>query len=882
MRDLSKSIVFDAPHFDAAIESAQNPAKIFREALSKGKQSLQRRFEENDDIDLLVHESALLIDELLKRAWRQFFSESTQSALIAVGGYGRSELHPGSDVDLLLLFSKEVLESSKGNIESFLTMLWDIGMEVGQSVRTIEDCVRESKKDVTVITNLIESRFLTGSEKLFEEMQEKVSTDHLWPSDEFFEAKWNEQQHRHLRYGDTANKLEPNIKEGPGGLRDIQMIGWVAIRHFNTRDLHELVKHDFLSEDEFHFLLEGQRFLWKIRFALHIHARRREDRLLFDYQKTLAHDFGYKDNKQNLAVEQFMQQYYRTVMELDRLNEMLLQNFQEEILYSADPVTPKAINRRFQLTRGFIEVVHPNIFRYFPYALLEIFLLLQLDPKIKGVRASTIRLIRASRGLMDDEARNDLRTRSVFLEILKQPTGITHELRRMNRYGILAAYLPAFANITGRMQYDLFHIYTVDEHILFVVRNLRRFTVPEFRNEFRLCSEIISNIAKPELLYIAGLYHDIAKGRGGDHSELGETDTRQFCLDHGLGQYDTNLVAWLVRNHLLMSMTAQQKDISDPEVIREFANTVGDSTHLDYIYLLTVADIRATNPALWNSWKDSLLKELYHATNKALRMSSDEYTSHQTIIASKKADAYELLNASALKHEQIDHIWSDFGPDYFIQYSAEEIAWHITSISTMKENSFPMICVRYDDNRGSTAIFIYGPLKAHQFTATTATLEKSYLNVVDARILSTRSNYTLDTYLVLENDGKSIKEPSRLNEIKEALKHTLRTENPVDYNVNRMIPRQHKHFEVNTRISYTLDKNNSRTILEVTTADRPGLLSRIGEAFKRCEIDLQNAKIATIGMRIEDFFYITDKNNRPLDDQQFNALRDTLLELLDT
>jgi len=870
--------IFDTSAFDSELQSADDPLAVFRDTLNKGKQSLLERYENNESIETLVHEYAWLIDQLLRHAWKNNFDKVTpQPALIAVGGYGRSELHPGSDIDLLLLFEENSIEANKSKIESFLTMLWDIGLEVGQSVRTVNDCTTEAEKDITVITNLVESRFLAGNEFLFENMLSATATDKIWPSKQFFEAKLNEQEQRHQRYDDTAYKLEPNVKESPGGLRDIQTIGWVAKRYFDAKDLHELVTHDFLSEDEYISIIEGQNLLWKIRFALHVLTGRHEDRLLFDYQKTLALKFGFNDDGHNLAVEQFMQQYYRTVMELDRLNEMLLQLFKEAILYADESPEPKALNRRFQVIKGFIEVTHDKVFEYAPHALLEVFFLLQLHPELKGVRASTIRLIRDSCDLIDDSVRNDLRTKSLFMEIMRQPHGVTHELRRMNRYGILAAYLPAFAHIVGRMQYDLFHTYTVDEHILFVVRNLRRFTVPEFHDEYPLCSEIITKIAKPELLYLAGLYHDIAKGRGGDHSELGEDEAINLCQSHGLGEYDTKLVAWLVRNHLIMSMTAQRKDISDPEVIQKFAQLVVDQTHLDYIYLLTVADIRATSPKMWNSWKDSLLKELYRSTLNALRKSTHEFSNHEVIISSKQKDALKLLMDLKVKAARAEALWSHFNPEYFIRYSAEEIAWHTSTIIKHGKKELPLVDVRYDKSRGSVAFFIYGPVKSHQFAATTATLEKAGLNIVDARIISLQDNYTLDTYLVLDQDNSHNLDKSRLNEIKKSIIEALSIKKLQAVSINRRLSRQQKHFKVNTEISFSLDPHNNRTILEVFTADRPGLLSRIGEAFLRCNIDIQNAKIATVGARIEDVFYITDHKGEPLDDEHSIQLQDDLM-----
>ena len=875
--------VFDAVGFDQALSSTDSALSLFRSTLKSGKQALYTRLDAGDPIEDLVHDYASLVDQLLQRAWRRIFKDMEKVALIAVGGYGRGELHPGSDIDLLLLFEERSIDSHQEHIESFLTFLWDIGMEVGQSVRTISDCVREAKQDITVATNLMEARLLEGSELLFQGMIRETGPDHIWPSELFFEAKWKEQTNRHRRYDDTAYKLEPNIKEGPGGLRDIQMVGWVAKRHFNVQTLHDLVFHGFLTEQEYDSLIQGQRFLWKIRFVLHYLTKRREDRLLFDYQRTLAVKLGYEDNHHILGVEQFMQDYYRTIMELSRLSEMLLQLFQEAILYKQAPDEPTPINKRFQSIKGFLEVTHPTIFKRYPFALLEMFLVLQQHPELKGVRASTIRLVRNHRHLIDDKFRNDLRSRSLFMEIFRQPTGLTHALRRMNRYGILAAYLPAFAKITGRMQYDLFHIYTVDEHTMFLVRNLRRFTVPEHWNEFPLCSKIIQNIPKPELLYLGGLFHDIAKGRGGDHSELGAEDAIQFCIKHGLSQYDANMVGWLVKNHLLMSMTAQRQDISDPDIIQEFSFKVGDQNHLDYLYLLTVADIRATNPELWNSWKDALLKELYQTTKAALRLGAGQQIDQDVLIRETQEAARKLLKKAKMKKQRIDSVWSQFDDEYFLRYSAEEIAWHTRGIADHANLSEPLVLVRNEESRGSTAIFIYGPPADHLFATTTAVLEQIGLNIVDARIIPSTRNYSLDTYLVLEENGSAIALPQRLNEIRESLVHKLTQPAEEQIRVQRRMPRQHKHFDVNTSINFSRNPQNDRTVLEVVTADRPGLLSRIGKAFRLCGIRLHNARITTIGARIEDIFYITDLQNEPLtQDADKENLRNTIIELLKT
>ena len=588
-----------------------------RESLVAASETLRTRFLAGESVVDLVHARADLIDDVLTGLWREHI-EPLGAALVAVGGYGRGELHPSSDVDIMLLVPDNLPDGSDDGLSAFVTALWDIGLEVGHSVRSIAQCHEEAAADLTVATTLMEARLLAGPESLFAAMQAAISPEQMWPSDRFFEEKRKEQIVRHHRYHDTAYNLEPNVKGSPGGLRDIQMIGWVAKRHFGAATLRELVDHRFLTPGQLRRLEEGQAFLWRIRFALHILTGRREDRLLFDHQKNLAEMLGYEDATYTLAVEQLMQRYYRTVMELSRLNEMLLQQFEEAILMDPD-ARAEPLNERFQVKNGFLQTVHDNVFRNDPSALLELFLLLQQNPEIRGVSAWTVGLIKRNLHLIDDEFRQNPRHHRLFLSILREPEGVTHELRRMNRYGVLGLYIPAFGRIVGRMQYDLFHAYTVDEHTLFVVSNLRRFALARFDDEFPHCSEVMQGLEQPEIAYLGGLFHDIAKGRGGDHSELGAVDAEAFCLEHGLSKYEAGIVAWLVRNHLVLSMTAQKKDIHDPDVINEFASTVGDPLHLDYLYVLTVADVRGTDPKLWNSWKAQLFHDLYVLTKRALR-----------------------------------------------------------------------------------------------------------------------------------------------------------------------------------------------------------------------------------------------------------------------
>ncbi|MGB5621298.1 MAG: [protein-PII] uridylyltransferase, partial [Gammaproteobacteria bacterium] len=800
-------------------------------------------------------------------------------ALVAVGGYGRGELHPCSDIDIMILLPREDDDVWREPLEIFLTFLWDIGLEVGHSVRTVEDCLVQAGADITVATTLMESRLLDGPRRLFKQMVEAVGPDHIWPTPAFFEAKLKEQTERHHRYHDTAYNLEPNVKGSPGGLRDIQMVGWVAKRHFDASTLHQLAQQGFLTDYEYRKLLAGQTFLWRIRWALHTITGRREDRLLFDHQIAIAARLGYEDATYTLAVEQFMQKYYRTVMELSRLNEMLLQLFQEAILLDPD-AGAETVNPRFQVRNGFLETQHDEVFQRDPSALLEIFKVLQEKPELRGVSAGTIRLIRKQLTSIDEEFRQNPRHHRLFLEIMRAPQGVTHELRRMNRYGVLGRYIPAFGRIVGRMQYDLFHAYTVDAHTLFVVSNLRRLALSRFDHELPALSEIMQSLPQPELVYLAGLFHDIAKGRGGDHSELGAVDAESFCLEQGLSRYEARLVAWLVANHLLFSITAQKKDINDPDVIREFAEKVGDQARLDYLYLLTAADVRGTNPKLWNSWKASLFGEFYESTKRALRRGLENPIDKEELIAETQARAIELLASWRLRKRRIRKAWEPLTEEYFLRHTPPEIAWHTEKLIGHDRAEGPLVSVRQESDRGGTAVMVYTETARRTFARVTAMLDELGLTIVDARITPTTDGHSLDTYHVLESDGTLIDDLDRAQQIDRALTRALLKDDGSTLTVTRQAPRQVRMFSTATRINFARDARN-RTLIELIAGDRPGLLSEVGRVLLDSGIAVHAARIMTIGERAEDVFCCTDDSGEPLSDAQCEALQARMIKQLD-
>ena len=886
---------------NSADEPSKNTLSILKKAvidIDEGLKAIYQSADSTNDsnINTVVYGRAYLIDQLIQIIYNDQFKDLEQHiALIAVGGYGRGELHPKSDIDLMLLLQDAETEKTKALIESFFMLLWDIGLEIGHSVRTISECIEESINDITVVTNVMESRLLSGDETLFSEMKSQTNAEHIWGSKLFFQAKLEEQIQRNGKYNDTAYNLEPNIKESHGGLRDIQMIGWVAKRHFNAESLYDLVKENFLLEDELKTLLEGQNLLWRIRCSLHYLAGRREDRLLFDYQRDLAYEFGFRDSENNTtneAIENFMQQYYRTVIELERLNEMLLQHFREAIIYADVPQQTERINDSFQVRNGYLETTNNHVFSDDPCAILEMFAILQDYREIQGVRAATIREIRKHKHLINDDVRQSPQAQKVFLKIMNHPRGVTHELRRMNRYGILAAYIPAFDSIVGRMQYDLFHAYTVDQHTLFVIRNMRRLSVPDFCHEFPLASGVFQHLANPGLLYFSGLFHDIAKGRKGDHSTLGAVDAKEFCALHGLAEKDSDLVSWLVNSHLIMSTTAQRKDLSDPDIISEFAEYVGTVERLDYLYLLTISDIRGTNPKQWNDWKDKLLSELYNKAASALNKSVDQRSDKESNIQAIQTDALRQLEQLGIDSHQTQNVWKTLNTEYFQSHTASEIVWHtalineaqidktgITQTSQKQTREEPLIKTRIDDSSNSIELLIYMKDRGQIFYDVVTLLSYSEVDIVSAQIAHTSNNYALETFRLLPINLDNSEVTYAADEITTRLKEKLFNNTETTHSTSS-ISSKHKYFSAPTIITFKNIDNDTASQIKIETMDRTGILAIIAKAFADSSVKILNARIAAAGEKAIDFFTISTPENTALSKTQKNNLKQTLQEQL--
>ena len=877
---------FDEKSFRHALLSSDSIITCFKDAQDAINHQLHMRFREGEGVRSLVYERARVVDCLLHYAWHQF-NWSDGIALIAVGGYGRGELHPKSDIDLLVLMEENQRQQHADNIQKLLTLLWDIGLDIGHSVRTLSECISIAKEDITVATNLMESRLLQGSTQLLVSLAQATAPNCMWDNDEFFIAKTEEQNKRHQKYNNTEYNLEPNIKNAPGGLRDIQTIQWIAKRFFNVTTIKALNGTGFFTDKEYAILADGEEFLWRVRYGLHLLAKRPEERLLFEYQKDLAELFGYEDNDESLAIEQFMHRYYRVVLALRELNDVLLQFLDEAILKRGQPATVTPINERFQLRNNYIEVTHIKVFTETPSALLEIFVLLAQHNNIIGVRALTIRLIQENRYLIDDAFRNDPANNLLFIELLRSPYRLVTQLKRMARYGVLGRYLPEFGRIIGQMQHDLFHIYTVDAHTLNVIRFMRKFLLQRTTDKFPIASQIIKQLPNLELLYSAGLYHDIAKGRGGDHSTLGAVDVLAFCKQHQFTNREAKFAAWLVENHLLMSSVSQKQDLSDPEVIHEFALKIGDQLHLDYLYVLTVADMNATNPDIWNSWRASLLRDLYMQTKRALRRGLENPVDKQELINdTQQAAMRKLLINNNVSEQAAWELWQTAGEDYFLREPFNDIAWHTEAILCHNDPEKPLILIDNQDfqNEGVvTKIFIRAKSKQNIFAAATNALDQLNLNIQSARIYSTISDYTMDTFYVLDQEGEAVGHQA---DIRHRIIQTLLEEfNLIDnYSdiIKRRTPRQLKYFSSPTRTSIHNDTTREHTILEVISPDRPGFLARIARVFVEYEINLVTAKIITLGERVEDIFFITDNNgNRLSDPLTCENLQETICKQLD-
>jgi [protein-PII] uridylyltransferase len=824
-------------------------AKTLREALRVKRKALVDDYAATPNAALYLAEHARLVDGVLARLWRHM-AFSPELTLAAVGGFGRGELYPGSDVDLLILLPTEADAALREKLARLVSLFWDIGLEVGHSVRTIAECLDEAAGDITIQTALLEGRRLIGNAARYRDFRARF-IQRLDPK-AFFSAKQLEQEERHQRYQDTPYSLEPNCKENPGGLRDLQNILWIAKASGYGANWRELKTGQWISQDDYIQLQQCEHFLRNLRIRLHLLTGRREDKLLFDHQEALAGVMGVVSPDARRPSEVLMQTYYRNAKRITQLNAIFLRSVAADLFPVAN-AAPRPLNARFRVLGDTLDLTHVKVFEEYPSAILESFQLLQTHPELRGMSARTLRALWHARVLVTPGFRQNPENRRLFLGLFQGERGVVHAFRRMNQHDILGNYLPAFGKIVGQMQHDLFHAYTVDQHILQVLRNLRRFAVEEFAHEYPYCSRLHNAFARPWTLYVAALFHDIAKGRGGDHSLLGMEDARAFCVEHDVASEDAELIVWLVGAHLQMSQVAQKEDIANPEVIAAFARKVGNARRLTALYLLTVADIRGTSPKVWNNWKASLLEDLYRLTLRYLE--TDAPTPPQGIIQERQAEAMNRLRYFALSDTVQDRLWKQFDTVYFLRHTAEEIAWHTRALHYRIDIDKPVVKARVYPG-GGLQVMAYVRDGPDLFLRMAAFFARVGYSVADAKLHTTRHGYALDSFILLDV-ANNASDRDMIAFIESELSLRLSEAAPPETPAHGRLSRQVRHFPITPEVHIHPDERGDQQVLSLIAIDRPGLLYHIAAVLARHHIAINAARISTLGERAEDTFLIS-------------------------
>ncbi|MCW4453306.1 [protein-PII] uridylyltransferase [Flavobacterium sp. MXW15] len=848
-------------------------AAAARQALAQADVRLYRRFDQGDNIERLLALRARAADHLIRLAWQRCIPPGAGLALFAVGGYGRGELFPRSDIDLLVLADGPDLQQHEEPLSRLFALLWHAGLPASHAVRSPAQCT-EAATDQSVLTALIEARALCADGAAQKALAQAIVPGRIWPARDFFLAKREELLARHRRFGDTADNLEPDIKDGPGGLRDLNTLGWMALRAFGVRDLEALVGLGHLGIDEAAALERERRQLARLRFGLHLVAGRPEERLRFDYQKTLAQRLGFEDDAESLAVEKMMQGFYRSAAVVRRISDRLLQRFEEQF---DGEVVPVPLGGGFSLRRGYLAADDPQWPHGDMAQLLELFACWAATADVRGLHSLTARAVAEMLDEIPAYTAVEQPVRDRFMALMRGPGGVD-SLARMARLGVLGQWIPAFAQVSGRMQFDLFHVYTVDQHTLMVLRNIGIFAGARVDDRFSIAHEVWPRLRKPELLLLAGLFHDIAKGRGGDHSELGAVDARAFCQAHGLSAADTDLVAWLVEQHLRMSVTAQKQDIADPEVIHAFASLVATRERLDYLYLLTCADIAGTSPKLWNAWKDRLLADLYFAARRALREGLEHPMPEAERVQEARDSVREQLRAQGYDDATIDRQFAAMPDEGFMRFRPEQQAWQAAALVEVQAGDTLVKVRRITPDGDALEVFVHSPDRDGLFAAIVMTLDRKGYGIHRARVLDGPNGTIFDTFEVTPADAFADGDTAKLEAaLREALAGDLARLRPA----RRVMPRQLRHFRFAPRIEFLEVAGQGRTLLNLVAPDRPGLLADVAQVLRGQRLRVQDARIATFGERAEDQFQLTDQHDNPLTETSRQALREALLICLE-
>ncbi|PVX40642.1 UTP--GlnB (protein PII) uridylyltransferase GlnD [Pasteurella langaaensis DSM 22999] len=827
------------------------------------KQSELEHFSQTD-INSLISDRTLFCDNLLKQLWAQFELDKTELALVAVGGYGRKEMFPLSDLDFLILSEQQNSPELAQKISQFIQFLWDCGFDVGAAVRTLAECDAEGRKDITIATNLLESRLLIGNEKIFKKLTALLWPPDFWDRETFFNAKVQEKTERYQRYHNTSYNLEPDIKHSPGGLRDLHLIYWIALRHSNVMTLDEILQSGFIYPEEYSLLQESQQFLFKVRFALHLILKRYDNRLLFDRQIKVAELLGF-EGEGNQGVERMMKRFFQALNNISSLSDLLTKHYREHFLRQVSCGKIEALDSNFAIQNNEIVLRNEHIFMQQPDTILDLFAHHANQPQTE-IHSATLRKLHLALSQLQAPLSQQPLAREKFLRLFNLPKAIRRAISPMHKYGVLTAYLPQWKAIEGLMQFDLFHAYTVDEHTLRVLQKLESFLEEDQRELHPICARIFSAFSDRTLLYIAALFHDIAKGRGGDHAKLGAQDVSEFAQQHGFERREIETMAWLVEQHLLMSITAQRRDIHDPEVVLNFAEKVKNKVRLDLLICLTVADICATSSTLWNSWKRALFTSLYEYTNQQFAQGMDELIDTDEQVQDNKKQALALLQSQGFM-DDVTALWARCSDDYFLRNTPKQLAWHATLLTDFCDDILVKISNRF--SQGGTDMFLYCQDQAQLFHKVASTVAAKKFSIHSAQISTSLDGYVLDTFVITELNGIPLKN-ARRRELESAITDTLRSGKTPK--VGTLGNQKLQHFNVQTEVRFLAMNRSDHTEMELFALDKAGLLAEVSQVFAELGLNLLNAKITTIGEKAEDFFMLTNKNGTALTETERKEL----------